>query len=112
MKGEAMWLRMGVAMVVVWGGVAGRAAAQSDAAAHRTTYYLHGRIYTNDPKEPWAAGMAVRDGKIYCVGTLEHILLDCGGADDTGDTLQLKGSFVMPDSTTRTYTWAQRAATS
>ena len=59
MKCEAMWMRVGVAMVMVWGGVAGRAAAQSEASLHKTTYYLHGRIYTNDPKEPWAAAMAV-----------------------------------------------------
>ncbi len=96
MKDEARWLRIGAAVLMMCGGLAGRAAAQSETALHKTTYYLHGRIYTNDSKEPWAAAMAVRDGKIYCVGTLEHVLLDCGGADNTGDTLQLKGSFVMP----------------
>jgi len=102
-RGGAMWVRtkrgamrlgIGLAMIVVWGGVAGPATAQSD-TTHKITYYLHGRIYTNDPQEPWAAAMAVQDGKIYCVGTLAHILMDCGGAGNTADTLQLKGSFVM-----------------
>lgn len=40
--------------------------------------------------------MAVRDGKIFCIGTIAHILLDCGGADAPGDTYQLKERFVMP----------------
>jgi predicted amidohydrolase YtcJ len=60
-----------------------------------TTYYLHGRIYTNDPKAPWAEAMAVREDKIYCVGTLSHVLLDCGGAE-ASNVVQLHGHFVMP----------------
>jgi predicted amidohydrolase YtcJ len=62
---------------------------------HKTTFYLHGRIYTNDPKQPWASAIAVRDEKILCVGTIEHILLDCGGAQ-AEDPIQLKGKFLMP----------------
>jgi predicted amidohydrolase YtcJ len=62
---------------------------------HSTTYYLHGKIYTNDPKHPWAEAMAVRDEKILCVGSLSQIMLDCGGAESQ-DVVQLKGSFVMP----------------
>ena len=59
-------------------------------------YYLHGHIYTNDPKQPWAAAMAIRDGKIRCVGSMELVLLECGGSDDGAETVNLKGSFVMP----------------
>jgi predicted amidohydrolase YtcJ len=62
---------------------------------HPTTYYLHGRIYTNDPKHPWAEAIAVRDEKILCVGSISQIMLDCGGAE-SNDVVQLKGSFVMP----------------
>jgi predicted amidohydrolase YtcJ len=62
----------------------------------KTTYFLHGRIYTNDPAHPWAAAMAVRDQEILCIGTIAHILLDCGGADAPGDTYQLDNHFVMP----------------
>ena len=62
----------------------------------RTTYFLHGRIYTNDPKHPWAAALAVRDEKILCVGSIAHIMLDCGGADSPGDTYPLNNHFVMP----------------
>ena len=62
---------------------------------HPTTYYLHGRIYTNDPKHPWAEAMAIRDEKVFCIGTISQILLDCGGAQ-SHDVIQLKGLFVMP----------------
>jgi hypothetical protein len=70
-------------------------AQSAQAVIHPTTFYLHGRIYTNDPKHPWAEAMAVRDEKILCIGTISQILLDCGGAE-SNDAVQLKGNFVMP----------------
>jgi predicted amidohydrolase YtcJ len=63
---------------------------------HKTIYFLHGHIYTNDPAHPWATAMAVRDQKILCIGSIAHIMLDCGGADAPGDTYQLNDRFVMP----------------
>jgi predicted amidohydrolase YtcJ len=66
------------------------------AVLHKTTYYLHGHIYTNDPNHPWAVAMAVRDEKILCIGSLAHIMLDCGGAQAPGDTVQLNNAFLMP----------------
>lgn len=101
-----MW-RVGVA-AGVWAagfaaamaGMAGVAWGQGQTAltgdARKTTYYLHGRIYTGDAKHPWAEAMAVRDEKVYCIGTLAHVLLDCGGAGDVTNTYQLHGQFVMP----------------
>jgi predicted amidohydrolase YtcJ len=65
------------------------------AAPSPTIYYLHGRIYTNDPKHPWAEAMAVRDEKVFCIGTISQIMLDCGGAN-SHDVVQLNGLFVMP----------------
>ena len=62
----------------------------------RTIYYVHGRIYTNDPAQPWAEAMAVTDEKISCIGKLDHVLLDCGGGQEGAITVQLKGQFVMP----------------
>jgi len=62
----------------------------------RTTYYVHGRIYTNDPAEPWAEAMAIADGKISCIGKMDHVLLECGGGQEGVETVQLKGQFVMP----------------
>jgi predicted amidohydrolase YtcJ len=71
------------------------AQAPPSSAPHTTTYYLHGRIYTNDPKQPWAEALAVRDEKIFCIGSISQIMLDCGGAE-SHDVVQLKGQFVMP----------------
>jgi hypothetical protein len=64
--------------------------------SQRTTYYTHGHIYTNDPAEPWAEAMAVTEGKISCIGKLDHVLLDCGGSQEGAVTVNLHGQFVMP----------------
>lgn len=69
------------------------AAAQEDS---HTVYYLHGRIYTNNPQHPWAEAMAVGGGKILCIGDLSQILMDCGGSATGAETVQLQGRFVMP----------------
>jgi len=61
-----------------------------------TTYYTHGRIYTNDPEHPWAEAMAVSEGKISCIGKTDHVILDCGGGQEGMETVNLKGQFVMP----------------
>ena len=88
--------------VCLWAGVAGlglvgvHAALAQKSDPRKVTYYTHGHIYTNDPKQPWATAMAVRDEKIFCIGSLEHILLDCGGASLEAETQNLKGHFVMP----------------
>jgi predicted amidohydrolase YtcJ len=70
--------------------------AQSAQSESHLVVYLHGRIYTNDPEHPWADAMAIRDGKIQCVGKIDYILLECGGNDPSAETIQLKGKFVMP----------------
>jgi predicted amidohydrolase YtcJ len=70
--------------------------AQSSQSESHTIVYLHGRIYTNDPEHPWAEAMAIRDGKIRCVGKIDYVLLECGGNDPSAETIQLKGKFMMP----------------
>lgn len=70
--------------------------ARAQQRASQTIYYVHGRIYTNDPTEPWAEAMAVADGKISCIGRLDHVLLDCGGSQEGAETVQLRDRFVMP----------------
>lgn len=69
--------------------------AQTSTEEAHTTLYLHGRIYTNDPAHPWATAMAVRDGKIICIGELATVMLECATGDDP-ETVQLNGHFVMP----------------
>jgi len=93
-RSVALWCIFSVASLML----TGRRVTQikPEPIVHKTTYFLHGRIYTNDSKQPWASAMAVRDEKILCVGSIEHILLDCGGSDPEAETFQLKGRFVMP----------------
>ena len=62
----------------------------------RTIYYTHGRIYTNDAEHPWAEALAFSEGRITCVGKMDHVLLDCGGGQEGVETVNLKGQFVMP----------------
>lgn len=70
--------------------------ARAAQAPSRTTYYVHGHIYTNDPENPWAEAMAVYGEKISCIGKMDHVFLDCGGGQEGAVTVQLKGQFVMP----------------
>jgi predicted amidohydrolase YtcJ len=70
--------------------------AQTYPPPPRTTYYLHARIYTNDPQHPWASAMAVREGKITCIGGIEQIMLECAGGNEDAETIQLGGKFVVP----------------
>jgi len=92
------WFRRGFPLFVMLFTLvtAGTSFAQNKTPLNKTTYYLHGRIYTSDPQHPWAVAMAIRDEKILCIGTLAHVLLDCGGAQSESDTIQLNDQFVMP----------------
>lgn len=40
--------------------------------------------------------MAVREGKIVCIGGIEQIMLECGGGNENAETIQLTNKFVMP----------------
>jgi predicted amidohydrolase YtcJ len=91
---SALLLALGVAAFA--GVMAVRGRAQSAPVTPHTVYFLHGRIYTNDPQHPWAAAMAVREGKIYCVGGIDTVMLECGGGQEDAETVQLNGHFVMP----------------
>jgi len=73
-----------------------RADVQAQEAPKPAVFYTHGRIYTNDPAEPWAEAMAVADGKIVCIGKMAHVLLDCGGSQLSAETVHLNDHFVMP----------------
>ncbi len=70
--------------------------AQEQTPLHKTTYYIHGKIFTNDPGQPWAAAFAVRDEKILCIGTIAHVMLECGAGNLNSETVQLKEQFAMP----------------
>jgi len=85
-------LSLGVAAAIFAFHAKGRAAQ----ATPPTTYFVHGHIFTNDPENPWAEAMAVSDGKISCIGKMDHVFLDCGGGQEGAVTVPLKGQFVMP----------------
>lgn len=92
------WFAVLATLVITAAAVPSRVHAQTQSKQsliHPTTYYLHGKIYTNDPQHPWAEAMAVRDEKILCIGSISQIMLDCGAAESQ-DVVQLKGAFVMP----------------
>jgi len=72
-----------------------RSQAHAAQEAPHTVRYLHGRIYTNDPQHPWAQAMAIRDGNILCIGSISHVMLECGGDANT-ETVELHKKFVMP----------------
>ena len=73
-----------------------RTRANAAQESSRTILYLHGRIYTNDPQHPWAAAMAVRDGKIICVGSIAQVMSECGVSEAHPETVQLREQFLMP----------------
>ncbi len=73
-----------------------RLCARPAQEAPRTVLYLHGRIYTNDPQQPWAAAMAIRGGNIACIGAIAQVLTECAGGEAHPETLDLHEKFVMP----------------
>ena len=84
---------LAVSLVCAAIGLRAHAAASQDDA--RTVYYLHGRIYTNDPQHPWAEAMGVRGGKIICIGAIAQVTLECGN-DPQARRVELHDKFVMP----------------
>jgi predicted amidohydrolase YtcJ len=61
-----------------------------------TVNYLHGRIYTNDPQHPRAQAFAVREGKITCIGSISHVVLECAAGEPRAQTVELHEKFVLP----------------
>jgi predicted amidohydrolase YtcJ len=96
-KGNRLLALVGVlSLAAVAAIVSFHSQARAQQKSSRTTYYTHGRIYTNDPEHPWAEAMSVTEDKISCIGKLDHVLLDCGGAQAGAETVRLNGKFVMP----------------
>jgi predicted amidohydrolase YtcJ len=91
-------LRLGalLALAILSGALAMRFRTRAAPQPSHPVYYIHGRIYTNDPQNPWAAGMVTQGDKITCIGALPHILMECGGGQEGVETVQLHERFVMP----------------
>ena len=82
------------AVVAVFASFRPRSSAAQETSS--TVLYLHGHIYTNDPQHPWAAGMAVRDGKIICIGGIAQVVTECSSSEAHPETVELHDRFVMP----------------
>jgi predicted amidohydrolase YtcJ len=96
-RAALLWVTLPpIALTIALGSAAFHLGARAQDKSKRTTYYTHGRIYTNDPAQPWAEAMAVTEGKISCIGKLAHVLLDCGGSQENAVTVDLHDQFVMP----------------
>jgi predicted amidohydrolase YtcJ len=57
------------------------------------TVLLHAKIYTVNPKQPWAEALAIRDGKIIAVGTDKEVQ---GYVGSSTTTLDARGHLVLP----------------
>src|SRR5215467_10513223 len=69
-----------------------KAAELTEAASATMTLYRNGRIYTNDPADPWAQTILVRGEEILAVGDDEVEAL----ADKDAKVVDLEKHFVMP----------------
>jgi len=58
------------------------------------TIFMNGRIYTQNPDQPWACAVAVADGEIIAVGDTEEILEDF--EDDDTELIDLEGNVMTP----------------
>lgn len=58
------------------------------------TIFMNGRIYTQNPDQPWASAVAVADGEIIAVGDTEEILEDF--EDDDTELVDLEGNVMTP----------------
>jgi predicted amidohydrolase YtcJ len=91
---------LSLVFIILIAGLAGASALRLKASLpqdeSRTVNYIHGRIYTNDPQHPWAQAFAVREGKITCIGTISHVVLECAAGEPRAQTVELHEKFVMP----------------
>jgi predicted amidohydrolase YtcJ len=75
-------------------GTASLACAQGRGDAPADTIVLHGRVYTENPKQPWAQAVAIRGAKIVAVGNdadIEKIRTTGTKVIDAGGKLVLPG---------------------
>ncbi|HEY8516920.1 MAG TPA: amidohydrolase [Candidatus Binatia bacterium] len=69
------------------------ATAKSDDTSPASVVFRGGRVYTVDPKRPWAEAVAVRDGAIVAVGSNDEVAERIG--PDT-KVVELAGRMLLP----------------
>lgn len=65
----------------------------SSSGSHADVIYHNGKIYTVNKAQPWADGVAIKDGKFLKVGFASEMKEVTG---DNTKMIDLKGRFVMP----------------
>jgi Predicted metal-dependent hydrolase with the TIM-barrel fold len=66
-------LNLRVAMVVLLAVLASHASSAQKKSAYADTVILHGKIYTLNPKQPWAEALAIRGDRVVAVGSDSEI---------------------------------------
>jgi predicted amidohydrolase YtcJ len=61
--------------------------------AFADTVIIHGKIYTVNPRQPWAEAVAIQDGKIIAVGSDKSI---AAYQSSSTDVIDAKGQMVLP----------------
>jgi predicted amidohydrolase YtcJ len=74
-------------------GVTGQNAPPTTSSEPEMTLYRNGRIYTNDPSDPWATAMLVRGGEVIAVGDEGEV---SALAEKGTKVVDLEKHFVMP----------------
>ena len=93
-SGTIVPVRCAVLAFAIACGAGGVCLAQSpSASATSVTIYRNGRLYTNDPRSPWAEAMLVRGEEIIAVGDDDEV---AGLADKGAQVIDLEKHFVMP----------------
>jgi predicted amidohydrolase YtcJ len=93
-KGILDMKRRAFAIILILAGVLLISACDQHKSIPADTVLIHARIYTVNPKEPWAQAMAVREGKIIAVGSDKAIAAYRGPSTkviDAGERMVLPG---------------------
>lgn len=87
------WLGTLLGAVGAWGCLSVGSAAQDGGDRSADTIVVHAKIYTVNPKQPWAESLAVRKDKIVAVGSGEKISAYRGANTKVIDA---QGHLVLP----------------
>lgn len=60
---------------------------------HSTLLIKNGKIYTSNPKQPWAEAMLIKDEKISFIGSSKEALKV---SNNVSETINLNGKLVLP----------------
>jgi hypothetical protein len=91
--------KQGLTFLLLLISVLGISGCNHQKVAHADMVLIHAKIYTVNPKEPWAQAMAVREGKIIAVGSDKDIDAYRGPSTkviDANEHMVLPGFWMSP----------------